>query len=268
MRASPSVRRPRAPRRAGSAGLHDQSRSVCRRPRRTSSFCFTFVKVLIQSGGQYAMTRADDQALFTNSSRRWRMLGPDLRRRCSRCPPSSRRRWASTSTAGSRGAGSMPALFDHVEDTVTLAPFQSSISRGSTACRRCSSRCSFTSSTGRRPSCPGSGVGRHAEGVRARRGVALFAGMQAIRAYVDGGAQDLAQEERLRAPGDAVARRVAPLRTARRHSRNRCHQDLSGQPRHGSRAVPQAVSLERNRDRLDRWTHSQATVPDQDPGVG
>jgi type IV secretion system protein VirB4 len=84
-------------------------------------FLFSFVKVLIQSGGQYLMTRADDQdlyeqietlgqldrdhqRLFTLANILSRPLGEQLQR------------WVQ--------GGQYADLFDHVDDTVTFAPFQ------------------------------------------------------------------------------------------------------------------------------------------------
>ena len=84
-------------------------------------FLFTFVKVLIQSGGQYAMTRADDQTLYERLEALY-VLDPDQRRLLTLLgilPPPlkpSLRPWVE--------GGQYGRLFDHAEDTVTLAPFQ------------------------------------------------------------------------------------------------------------------------------------------------
>ena len=85
-------------------------------------FLFTFVKVLIQAGGQYAMTRADDQTLFQQIAALY-MMGPDLRRLLTLSATLPKglgqhlHRWVQ--------GGQYARLFDHVKDTVTLAPFQS-----------------------------------------------------------------------------------------------------------------------------------------------
>jgi len=84
-------------------------------------FLFTFVKVLIQSGGQYAMTRADDQALYEQLAIVYQ-LDPDQQRLFTlatilpRTLAQQLERWVQ--------GGQYAALFDHVEDTVTLAAFQ------------------------------------------------------------------------------------------------------------------------------------------------
>ena len=84
-------------------------------------FLFAFVKVLIQTGGQYAMTRADDQALYEQIESVY-ALDPDQRRLFTlanilpRALNQQLQRWVQ--------GGQYAALFDHVEDTVTLAPFQ------------------------------------------------------------------------------------------------------------------------------------------------
>ncbi len=84
-------------------------------------FLFTFVRVLIQSGGQYAMTRADDQALYEQLETLY-ALDPDQRRLFTlatilpRTLAQQLQRWVQ--------GGQYAALFDHVDDTLTLAPFQ------------------------------------------------------------------------------------------------------------------------------------------------
>jgi type IV secretion system protein TrbE len=84
-------------------------------------FLFTFVRVLIQTGGQYAMTRADDQALYEQLDTLY-ALDPDQRRLFTlatilpRTLAQQLQRWVQ--------GGQYAALFDHVEDTLTLAPFQ------------------------------------------------------------------------------------------------------------------------------------------------
>lgn len=84
-------------------------------------FLFTFVKVLIQTGGQYAMTRADEQALFEQietlyaldaEQRRLFTLANILPRGLAQ----QLQRWVE--------GGQYARVFDHVEDTVTWAPFQ------------------------------------------------------------------------------------------------------------------------------------------------
>jgi len=84
-------------------------------------FLFTFVKVLIQAGGQYAMTRADDQTLYGQIEALYRV-------------PPAQRRLGTLSTILPRPlkqqlqcwveGGQYASFFDHAEDTVTLAPFQ------------------------------------------------------------------------------------------------------------------------------------------------
>jgi type IV secretion system protein VirB4 len=84
-------------------------------------FLFTFVKVLIQAGGQYAMTRSDDQALYEQIETLY-ALDPDQRRLFTlanilpRSLAQQLQRWVE--------GGQYAQVFDHVEDTVTLAPFQ------------------------------------------------------------------------------------------------------------------------------------------------
>lgn len=84
-------------------------------------FLFTFVRVLIQSGGQYTMTRADDQALYEQITTLY-ALDPDQRRLFTlatilpRTLAQQLQRWVQ--------GGQYAALFDHVDDTLTLAPFQ------------------------------------------------------------------------------------------------------------------------------------------------
>jgi type IV secretion/conjugal transfer VirB4 family ATPase len=84
-------------------------------------FLFTFVKVLIQTGGQYAMTRADDQALYEQIETVY-ALDPDQRRLFTlgnilpRMLAQQLQRWVQ--------GGQYAGVFDHVEDTLTLAPFQ------------------------------------------------------------------------------------------------------------------------------------------------
>ena len=85
-------------------------------------FLFTFVKVLVQSGGQYATTRADDQALYEQIETLY-ALDADQRRLFTlanilpRALAQQLQRWVQ--------GGQYADLFDHVEDTLTLAPFQS-----------------------------------------------------------------------------------------------------------------------------------------------
>jgi type IV secretion system protein VirB4 len=84
-------------------------------------FLFTFVKVLLQAGGQYAMTRADDQALYEQIETLY-VLDPDQRRLFTlanilpRPLAQQLQRWVE--------GGQYADVFDHVDDTVTLAPFQ------------------------------------------------------------------------------------------------------------------------------------------------
>ncbi len=84
-------------------------------------FLFTFVKVLIQTGGQYAMTRADDQALYEQIETLY-ALDPEQRRLFTlanilpRGLAQQLQRWVE--------GGQYAQVFDHVDDTITLAPFQ------------------------------------------------------------------------------------------------------------------------------------------------
>jgi type IV secretion system protein VirB4 len=84
-------------------------------------FLFTFVKVLLQAGGQYTMSRADDQALYEQIETVY-ALDPDQRRLFTlanilpRALAQQLQRWVA--------GGQYAEVFDHVEDTVTLAPFQ------------------------------------------------------------------------------------------------------------------------------------------------
>jgi type IV secretion system protein VirB4 len=84
-------------------------------------FLFTFVRVLIQTGGQYTLTRADDQALYEQLETLY-ALDPDQRRLFTlatilpRTLAQQLQRWVQ--------GGQYAALFDHVDDTLTLAPFQ------------------------------------------------------------------------------------------------------------------------------------------------
>ena len=84
-------------------------------------FLFTFARVLIQSGGQYTMTRTDDQALYEQINTLY-ALDPDQRRLFTLATILPRplaqqlQRWVQ--------GGQYAALFDHVDDTLTLAPFQ------------------------------------------------------------------------------------------------------------------------------------------------
>jgi len=84
-------------------------------------FLFTFVRVLLQAGGQYTMTRADDQTLYEQLETLY-ALDPDQRRLFTLANILPRglaqplHRWVE--------GGQYGRLFDHVEDTVTLAPFQ------------------------------------------------------------------------------------------------------------------------------------------------
>jgi type IV secretion system protein VirB4 len=84
-------------------------------------FLFTFVKVLLQAGGQYTMSRADDQALYEQIETLY-ALDPDQRRLFTlanilpRALAQQLQRWVA--------GGQYAEVFDHVEDTVTLAPFQ------------------------------------------------------------------------------------------------------------------------------------------------
>jgi type IV secretion system protein TrbE len=84
-------------------------------------FLFTFVRVLIQAGGQYAMTRADDQALYEQLETVY-ALDADQRRLFTlanilpRGLAQQLQRWVE--------GGQYAQVFDHIEDTITLAPFQ------------------------------------------------------------------------------------------------------------------------------------------------
>jgi type IV secretion system protein VirB4 len=84
-------------------------------------FLFTFVKVLVQAGGQYGMTRADDQALYEQLDTIY-ALDPDQRRLFTlanilpRTLTQQLQRWVQ--------GGQYAGLFDHVDDQLTFAPFQ------------------------------------------------------------------------------------------------------------------------------------------------
>ena len=84
-------------------------------------FLFAFVKVLIQIDGQHTVTRAEDQALFEQIGTLYQ-LDPDQRRLftlASILPRSLAvhlQRWVQ--------GGQYGDLFDHVDDTVTMADFQ------------------------------------------------------------------------------------------------------------------------------------------------
>jgi type IV secretion system protein VirB4 len=84
-------------------------------------FLWAFVKVLIQSGGQYTMTETDDRDLYEQietlyaldaDQRRLFTLATILRRPLTQ----HLQRWVQ--------GGQYADLFDHVEDTITLARFQ------------------------------------------------------------------------------------------------------------------------------------------------
>jgi type IV secretion system protein VirB4 len=84
-------------------------------------FLFAFVKVLIQSGGQYTMTRTDDQDLYEQldtvaqldrNQQRLFTLATILSRPLAR----QLQPWVQ--------GGQYADLFDHLEDTVTVTPFQ------------------------------------------------------------------------------------------------------------------------------------------------
>jgi type IV secretory pathway VirB4 component len=84
-------------------------------------FLFGFVKVLIEASGQYAMSRADDQALYEQLQNVY-VLDADQRRLLTlstilpRALTAQLQPWVH--------GGQYAAFFDHVEDSVTLAPFQ------------------------------------------------------------------------------------------------------------------------------------------------
>jgi type IV secretion/conjugal transfer VirB4 family ATPase len=84
-------------------------------------FLFTFVRVLIQAGGQHAMTRADDQALYEQVETIY-ALDPDQRRLFTLATilPRPLAQLLQPWVQGGQYAG----FFDHAEDTLTLAPFQ------------------------------------------------------------------------------------------------------------------------------------------------
>ena len=166
-------------------------------------FVFAFVKVLMQAGGQYTLTRADDQALFEQ-------IETAVRARRRSAPPVHARQHSS--------AGARPA-----------AP---TLGAGRTVRRRLRSRRGHGHArplslrglrgVGRRAARPRAapvlppaprdgdrgrpGPGRHAEGLCARRGLALPAGSD-DSGLRHRGAQDVAEEERVRTPGDAIRRR-------------------------------------------------------------
>jgi type IV secretion system protein VirB4 len=84
-------------------------------------FLFSFVKVLIQSGGAYTMTLTDDRDLYEQLETVY-ALDPDQRRLFTlsnilrRPLAQPLQRWVQ--------GGPYAALFDHVDDTLTLARFQ------------------------------------------------------------------------------------------------------------------------------------------------
>jgi len=84
-------------------------------------FLFTFVRVLLQAGGQYAIRRADDQALFEQLEALYG-LDPDQRRlfTLANILPRGLAQQLQPWVEG----GQYASLFDHVEDTVSVAPFQ------------------------------------------------------------------------------------------------------------------------------------------------
>jgi type IV secretion system protein VirB4 len=84
-------------------------------------FLFTFVRVLLQAGGQYTMRRADDQALYEQITTVYG-LDPDQRRlfTLANILPRPLAHQLQPWVEG----GQYARVFDHVEDTVTLAPFQ------------------------------------------------------------------------------------------------------------------------------------------------
>jgi type IV secretion system protein VirB4 len=84
-------------------------------------FLFTFVKVLLQAGGSYAMSRADDQALYEQLETVYG-LDPDQRRlfTLANILPRGLAQQLQPWVEG----GQYDWVFDHVEDTLTLAPFQ------------------------------------------------------------------------------------------------------------------------------------------------
>ena len=194
-------------------------------------FLFTFVRVLIQSGGQYAMTRADDQALYEQLETLY-ALDPDQRRLFTlanilpRTLAQQLQRWVQ--------GGQYAALFDHVDDTLTLAPFQYVDFEGLDGVPLVLEPLLFyllhrATATMLDPALAG-----HAEGVRARRGVAVPPRSDDSRLR-DRGAQDLAEEERLRAPGHAVQRGPAAIGAAAGRHRKLPDQDLSSRTRTSTR---------------------------------
>ena len=84
-------------------------------------FLFRFLKVLIQSSGLYAMTLADDRDLYEQIDTIY-ALDPDQRRLFT-LATILRRPLAQSLSRWVQG-GPYAALFDHVDDTLTLAQFQ------------------------------------------------------------------------------------------------------------------------------------------------
>ena len=84
-------------------------------------FLFAFVKVLIQAGGQYAATRADDQSLYEQIETLY-ALDADQRRllTLANILPRALARQLQPWVQG----GQYAHVFDHVDDTLTFAPFQ------------------------------------------------------------------------------------------------------------------------------------------------
>jgi type IV secretion system protein TrbE len=84
-------------------------------------FLFAFVRVLVQAGGQYTTTRADDQAIFEAVETLY-ALDPEQRRLFTlanilpRSLSAQLQRWVE--------GGQYAHVFDNVTDAVTLSPFQ------------------------------------------------------------------------------------------------------------------------------------------------
>jgi type IV secretion system protein VirB4 len=84
-------------------------------------FLYSFVRVLIESGGQYTLTLQDEQDLFAQIESLY-AIGPDQRRLFTLA--NILRRPLAQHLARWVQGGSYAALFDHVEDTLTTAQMQ------------------------------------------------------------------------------------------------------------------------------------------------
>ena len=156
------------------------------------------------------MTRADDQALYEQLETLY-ALDPDQRRLFTlatilpRTLAQQLQRWVQ--------GGQYAALFDHVEDTLTLAPFQYVDFEGLDSVPLVLEPLLFYLLHRATATVIDPALRRTAQGVRARRSVAVPPRSDHSRVR-HRGAQDVAEEERLRAPGHAVQRGPAAVGAA------------------------------------------------------